>query len=98
MEALAFYEQHYHNAQPPGAHRGMGYPPMGYQPGYPPPAANPQAAWLGLGLGLDLTLALALLTLTLTRTRTRTQVARWPSYPSSYRSPRCSCWVRCCRP
>ena len=65
MEALAFYEQHYHNAQPPGAHRGMGYPPMGYQPGYPPPAANPQAAWLGLGLGLDLTLTLAL-TLTLT--------------------------------
>ena len=49
MEALAFYEQHYHNAQTPGAHRGMGYPPMGYQPGYPPPAANPQAAWLGLG-------------------------------------------------
>ena len=66
MEALAFYEQHYHNAQPPGAHRGMGYPPMGYQPGYPPPAANPQAAWLGLGLGLDLTLTLTLLTLTLT--------------------------------
>ena len=44
MEALAFYEQHYHNAQPPGAHRGMGYPPMGYQPGYPPPAANPPGA------------------------------------------------------
>ena len=70
MEALTFYEQHYHNAQPPGAHRGMGYPPMGYQPGYPPPAANPQAAWLGLGLGLDLTLTLTLLTLTLTLTLT----------------------------
>ena len=98
MEALAFYEQHYHNAQPPGAHRGMGYPPMGYQPGYPPPAANPQAAWLGLGLrlGLDLTLNLTL-TLSLTLSAGRLPAGRLPERRRACVDPQRGAGGRGCR-